>query len=216
MPKKVYKKKFVRKPRNKSYRSTWAGSSKGLAKQALKTAKWVATLVNAEYKYFAYDQSGQTFDYNGVVLSLLGPAQGVAVNQREGDSIKMKNLTIRGDIIKGSVNAIVRIIIFRDKDNDIASAANFLQTTASALAPYSYKNENNKFDTNTIYDRTISLTDMYPQHKFDMNFKIPFHVHFTAGTTTVKMNDIKILFISNLSINYPQVVFTSRISYVDN
>lgn len=207
---------YVKRNRQRNY--SYKGNTYiDYAKKALKVATYVAGLVNAETKYSTYDVVGTAVTNTGSILELFNPPQGVGADQREGDSVKTKNITIRGNIYNGAIagaNTIVRTIYFIDKENNITSAADLLQLTGTANAPFSEKNENNKYDTKILYDKTYTTSTYTPIKTFDDVIQLDAHVHFEAGTTTVDNNAIKVCIISDTA----GAVYSlhSRVTYMDN
>lgn len=215
---KMYKKKYQRRGKKKVYRRRRQASGwMGTAAKALSIARRVATLVNAESKYYEYSSTGLAPDYNGTILELCKPGQGVTSSQREGDSIKLKNLTFRGQIVIGNTNELVRIIVFKDKENTIASGAAILQGTGTTLAVLGNKNQDSKFDSKVLFDRTYTMdTANTPMIKFNINLKLDFHTNFEAGTQTASQNALKMLIINQSSASGLLVRVDSYVTYLDN
>jgi len=213
--KKTYRKKTYRKKRYPRKTGTnWAS----IAKTALKTAKWVAGIINAEFKYNLASASLVTPTWNGTVNTLCDPIQGNGVDQREGDSIKMKDIVVRGVIDYNTLGVaeMIRVIIFIDKQNTITTASQLLQTVGVYLATESEKNEDNKFNTKTLYDKTFMVSANKPQTKFKWVSKLGFHTHFNKGSATINTNALKICYISQnptYSAKYSHII---RCGYVDN
>jgi len=213
-----YNRRYKRRRPARRYRrkgNNWIG----LAKKAFKTAKWVAGLVNAESKYDDTTSSNTNVDYNGTVVTLCNPAQGTSVNQREGDSIKMQNLTLRGScyLQGGLTGSVFRMIIYLDKENIITAASDLLQVTGSSASVYSPKFQDTKFQSKVLYDKVFMLdTVNMTQYKFDINLKIDKHVNFTAGSTAIRDGALKMCFISNVTGTVPGVQYYSRVTYLDN
>lgn len=207
------RRKFTRRPQNK-----W-GNALAVAKQALKTATWVAGMVNAESKHFDYTVSAATANYTGTIVTLCEPAQGISDSQREGDSIKMQNLTFRANIARVA-DDIVRLIIFFDKTNIITTGAMMLENNGTALAVLSGKEEDNKFNSKILYDRTFVLTGANTSnYKIDKVIKINQHVQFAEASTTIKTGALKMLIIgsyANASGNNATYNVVSRCTYLDN
>lgn len=213
MARKIYrKKKIQRKPQN------FLQKALPVAKKALKVAKFVAGIINAEYKYQEASVSLQVPTWNGTLYTLCTPAQGAGATARNGDSLKMMNLTMRGVIDYNTLGIaeMVRLIIFIDKQNIITTGAQFLQYTGVYMATSSPKNEGNKFDTKVLYDRIFPVSLYKPQYKFTINMKLNSHVHFAAGTTTIENGALKLLFISQNPTNSPRFSYITRVTFVDN
>lgn len=198
-------------------RKTWANSNWGtVAKKAFRIATKVAKFVNAEYKYYEFAQTAQTLDYNGAMWTLFNPAQGTSVNQRDGDSVKMVNLTIEGSIVRNGIDDIVRLIIYKDREMTTSVPSDLMENVADPQVVFSNKNQDNKFNTKILVDRKFTITSNSPLHRFNIVRKIPYHVHWTAGTTTIKNNGIRIMLFSQQSTGGSKVTYHSRISYLDN
>ena len=140
----VYTKRYKRNYRKKSYRKKKSSGTNwgSVAKTALKTAKWVAGLVNAEYKYFDVSPSLPIAStYNGYITGpLCAPPQGTDVESRTGDSIKMVNMTLRMIINYNGANyENIRVIIVHDKENSIVNVSDFLDITGTSMAILSPK-----------------------------------------------------------------------------
>lgn len=214
----VYRKKRYYK--NKNTNKTVSGTDWGsIAKTALKTAKWVAGLVNAEYKYYDVSPSLPIAStYNGYITGpLCAPPQGVDVESRTGDSIKMVNLTMRLLFQYNGTNfENIRVIIFHDKENSITNVSDYLQLTGSIMSVLSPKNQVNQYDTKTIFDKTYAISANRPQVLVEKVFKLDMHEHFQASTTTVKNNAIKMIIIGQQAAAGTLFNYFSKITYLDN
>lgn len=215
----VFKKKSRRTFKKRSYKKrsyrsnpTWGGT----AKRALKIAMGVAKLVNAETKFFDINQTVVASNYNGTIAELCLPTQGVSAIQREGDSIKMKNLTWRGMITYNGQNELVRLIIFIDNQNTITTGAQLLQTVGLANAPFSPKQVDNKYDSKILLDREYMITINDPIVKVDFGLEIDTHLHFNYAAATVDKNDLKYCIISQTNVTGATYSFYSRVTYMDN
>lgn len=186
--------------------------------KALRLATKVAGFVNTEFKYYENESMGNIITYNGVIFpNLCIPAQGVTVNQREGDSIKAKTMTMQGTVLLNSTAVeIVRIIVFVDKMNTITTPTQFWEDIGSTLSVLSNKNQDNKYNTKILCDKSFTVDTYHPLHKFKFVCKIDRHIHFTAGTTTITDNDIKMFVIGQTVTNGSFFSYHSHISYVDN
>lgn len=216
----VYTKRYRRYRKTYKRRPKRSGTNWGsVAKTALKTAKWVAGLVNAEYKYWDVSPSlpiASTF--NGYITGpLCAPPQGVDVESRTGDSIKMVNLTMRLLFQYNGANfENIRVIIFRDKENSIVNVSDYLDITGSIMSVLSPKNQINQYDTKTIFDKTYAISENRPQVLVEKVFKLDMHEHFQASTTNVKNNAIKMIIIGQQATAGTLFNYFSKITYLDN
>lgn len=199
-------------------------TSKGSAGyRALTLARKLADAVNIEYK----TQIGTGTvnpTYSGTVVDLTSLiAQGSANGARIGDSLKLQNLTIRFYLEMDSTpasNEQHRVIIYRDQQNAITSGALMLQTTGNIFAPISVKNADNKYSSNILLDRHMTFANYaggQVSRRFDVVIPLNFHVHYAAGTSTVKDNALKILFISDtVAASITAVRYYAQMSYTDD
>ena len=217
----VYTKRYKRNYRKKSYRKKKSSGTNwgSVAKTALKTAKWVAGLVNAEYKYFDVSPSLPIAStYNGYITGpLCAPPQGTDVESRTGDSIKMVNMTLRMIINYNGANyENIRVIIVHDKENSIVNVSDFLDITGTSMAILSPKNQINQYDSKTILDKTYGVSGNRPQVIIEKVIKLDMHTHFQASTTTVKNNAIKLIVIGQQPTGGASFQYFSKITYLDN
>ena len=214
----VYRKKRYYK--NKNTNKTVSGTDWGsIAKTALKTAKWVAGLVNAEYKYYDVSPSSLIAStYSGYITGpLCAPPQGVDVESRTGDSIKMVNMTLRMLLQYNGTNfENVRVIVFIDKENTITNVSDYLDTIGTTSSVLSPKNQVNQYDSKTIMDKTFAISANRPQAIIQKVFKLNLHEHFQASTTTVKNNAIKMIVIGQQPSAGSLFQYFSKITYLDN
>lgn len=185
----------------------------------LKKVKQLADAVNIEYKEFEVN-ANPTPDYNGAIVQLCSPAQGIQFGQRVGDSIKVQTLTIRGRVVAGPTLAeSVRIIVFIDKQNQIVTGADMLDNTGTIYATLGGKFEDTKYRSQILFDRTFDVSPGYrPIINFSEVLQIDTHTHFSAGSTTIRDNALKQMVISNLASGSAtaQVVWCSYASYTDD
>lgn len=181
--------------------------------------KKIADAVNIEYKEYEV-KANPTPDYNGAIVNLCVPAQGTANSQRIGDGFKMQNLTFRGYVKAGpTLHESIRVLIFIDKQNQITTGADLLDNTGTGYATLSSKNEDNKYMSRVLYDRTFQVSPGYrPIIHFEGVIPIDLHQHFQAGTTTIKDNALKQMVISDLASGTASatVVWCSYVSYTDD
>lgn len=189
-----------------------------IAKNALKTAKFVKKLINAETKYYERDITNQVVLNTGYADYMFAPAQGVSVNEREGDSVKMKNLILKGTIKLNPTQTfgLIRMIIWIDKENLIQTPSQLLESTGNSHSILENKNQNNKFKSKILLDRRYILNSDSPIKFFEINLKLETHIQFQAGTTITENNMPRIMFISQDTSNGPVVDTHAHITYVDN
>lgn len=214
--KKNYKKKMVKKQAPPSTLSKVSS----IAQNALKIASFVKSIVNVEFKFWDNAASLAAQDWNGGLSDLILPAQGTNVNQRTGDSIKLKTLTLRYSWERNPLTSlnqdICRIVIFLDKQNSITTGAQFFTAVGTLNAPFQSKNPDTKFETKTLYDQICSVDQYHPITTKQIVIDLEDHVHFNTGTTNIDHNAIKMLLICQSPTNGSQFSYNSRVTYIDN
>lgn len=200
-----------------------------VARKAFIGVKRLRGLVNAERKQFDLIVSASSISSLGGISNLCLVPVGDDVGQRNGRSIYLRNIAIRGMIEMHTTptqqNNFVRIILFRD-NNDVGVAAlgpavsDYLTTTGTGnviTSPYNLANIGRFY---TLYDRTFRLTDAaITAVPFKIFRKMNIHVKYSSTATDgVGKNQHYLLMVSSevSGSNVPTVAFTSRISYYDN
>lgn len=193
------------------------------ANRALALVNNVRRFINVEVK--RHDTTGNTtIPAGGTIIGLSDMAQGDGITNRDGDSVKLLNLTTRLDF-RGSPASIlatyVRVIIFRGKQEDQSgfSATEILES-ADHLSPKSWEN---RFKTKILQDRTYQLMDpepttgSYAGSKYvTMVTKLHGHVNYATGTTAIENGGLYCLFVTSATANQPTVDYYHRLTFTDN
>lgn len=188
-----------------------------LASKAWEGVKMLKDVVNTEYKYFDVAENNVNVDYNGYLPGLCTPGQGDTDSQRDGDRLKMQNLTFRAQLKRNGADADIRVIILMDKQVKVASASDVLESTgAAANATISPKNYDKRYQTRILYDRRWQLSTDRPQIDITFTKQLNMHTQFSAGTTTITSGKLMAIFISNINASTPQISYYSRVTYTDN
>ena len=187
-----------------------------MAYKGFKAAMTLKKLINVEFKHVDFNATISP-DFNGTLHFLNDSGQGTSDTTRVGDSILNKHTSIRGKIARGSLNCVVRIIIFKDKTN-IMTTPTLLQDTGSVFSPLSMRDRDHRKNYTIIKDITYSLDSERPQLAFDYEFDNNDHTKFEAGSLTINTNSYRVLFISDQvgGASAPIITYTRRHSFVDN
>lgn len=193
-----------------------------VAHKAWTTAKYIAGLVNVETKIYdtgLISLSNTQFSNAGVVTYLSGVGQGADYNQRNGNSIKAQYQNIYAGLVRGSADSMVRVILFRDREQRQAlPAVSDVLESVDVRSNYNHNNLN-RF---TIMKDDVKILDTYhPYQLFTYNRPLKTHVYYNGTGATIASadeNSIFILFLSETSsgANSPTANFNSRLGYVDN
>lgn len=102
--------------------SSWASNAPALARTALKTAKWVASLVNTEYKVRDRTIAMSLDNLQYQIVPLTDIAQGDDATQRNGRSVLIKSLYLQLKLKLSTPTiwdaGVARIMLIRDNTCD--------------------------------------------------------------------------------------------------
>ncbi len=197
-------------PRSMKFKKKTAGQ------KALKKVNKI--LKGIEHKYHDRRIDIDDITYNGSILLLDAVPQGDGDSLRDGDSLFWKNMSIRLNMFSVA-DCIIRVIVFLAKDPLITSVTRFLQNVGDEEAPFSPREHDYMRNGKTLYDRTFVL-DTAKTLAVDITKFVPINkkCQFNAASTTVNMNGLKLILISNVigpSI-LPSVRGWIRTTYTDN
>lgn len=181
----------------------------------------IASLVNSEAKFIDNVNSTVATDSGAVFpLTLLG--QGDTDENRNGNSILLKDLILRGRVVINSNSttgtAHCRRIIFVDTACQGATpAVTDVLDTATPLSPL---NMNNSKRFVILHDENISVMTGGRQFVLQKKYlKLPFHVKYIGTGSTVAsqgLNGVFMLEISSEASNQPTMTSNIRIKFYDN
>lgn len=186
---------------------------------ALKTAKFVADLVNAEYKDRELILNDTASNNVGTVYSLLPSIpQGTAVHERIGDSIKLQRMTIRFTLTRNSaaIAQTYRMILFRGKnEGGVAYTPGMILQYQDILSP---KTEDTKFNTKFLIDKTYTL-DSAKANILTRTWNVPlnWHCNFQTGSpVNIKDGGLYLMCLQSGTNNSPSNHMIYKITYTDN
>lgn len=174
-----------------------------------------------EFKEYQYLQNASV-DYSGTVATLFtnGPNQGDTYNSRDGTKIFVTSIDIRGQVITGGLDAIIRVIILNDFNNTISAVNDYIESAyvSSVSATLAFREHQEKALAKCLYDKTFSINEGDPWRLFSKKIPINKTCIFNegTGTQTCIKNNIKVLVVSNLvSANLPSYGIMYKINFVD-
>lgn len=178
----------------------WMGQASGaisLASRAFKLAKFVASVVNVEYKKndVAVTSGYQAHSATGSVTLLTGIAQGDTSETRNGNSIRSKSISIKGSLVAGSTTNEARYILFIDKvSSGVAPAITDLLESDGVFARYNDDFAGSRFII--LEDKRITMgfndtTNHYAGGKMNVPFSMfkKLHNHCKYDSTTAGQSD---------------------------
>ncbi len=206
---------------------TYVGDAWSLAKRTAVGLNEIRKLINVEHKYNDR-QNSLTCTQAGNVQLLTNIGQGDDINQRDGDSIKLQSIKIRGYIrldAAATLSSAVRVLLVRDLQNPGATitGADLIQQASSVYAPVSHYNFINGVNLQNrftvIYDEVQTVDPSNPLVVFDYESKHDCHVFFRGtGTafTDCAAGAVFLVVFSDATVNLPIATFTTRVLFTDN
>jgi len=203
-----------------------------MAAKALSMAKFLASVINVEHKFKDTVYSRTAIYSTAVITHISGIAQGDGQNARNGDSVKLSSVNLRGLITVGSTIAptstvnirTVRVMLINDKVSDGAppSLTDILDnsTLPNVYARYNPDNAGGRF--RVLYDKRIVVSATTNCVRFNCYRKLKHHLKFTGGAssqTDASIGHLYVLLVSDdnsIDTNTPEVEFNSCIRYIDN
>jgi len=215
--KKSYKgkyKKLASKWYNKKY------SVGDIAMKALKGVNYIRTLVNSEMKLFTQQNSAVAQTYNGNVIQLTNITQGDDTSQRNGRSILINYLQLRGVFTKGTGNDVLRYMIVRDKMQTGTAPAvdQILQTIGTTLAPFAPLDTSFAGRFQVLDTGMVTFSADHPTFVYKKFIRLNKHCKWqtTADGGGTMEGHIYFISLSNVATNSCTVEFVSRVGYRDN
>ncbi len=211
-----YRKKYKKYRRN-GKKKRFSTSYKTMAYKGYQMGKKAMKYLNTEHKHFD-TQVQAIFTDAGVIATLNLIPQGDTDTTRDGDSIKMMSLTLRGACFN-TVSSNIRIIIFHDKQDQVLIPADLLEAAyfASVNATNAPKNYDYRFRSKILFDRNFALSaNGKNQYNFHKQIKLLIRTQFDAGTTNITTGALKVCYIGDQPVTFPAMNIVYRLTFVDN
>lgn len=201
--------------------SAYGRDAWSLAKRTAAGLNEIRKLINVEEKYVDYNftsnptQTG-TVDYVSAIV------QGLDVNQRVGDSIKLQGIELNYGITASGADAFVRVLLVRDMENagSTPTVANILEVNATAKTVFSAKNFLNRNRFSVLYDETTALTALSDTRcSYTVTIPIEKHVKYrgtTAAGGSAAEGSIYWLAITDLTTLQPSIPVYMRMMFTDD
>lgn len=212
--KKTYRKKYVKKAQP-------TNTYTGLAMKALKMAVKLKGIINSEKKTINQTVYNSTITTTAGVTLLTGIAQGDTETTRDGNSVLLKSIELKGHLSYGAASGtVVDMFIIEDKKAVNGTSPTFAQAfDGSPSNQNCWKNmafenrfvykwhkrfvQDNNIDTIPI-DETLYLGDNH-------------HLKWTSTLSTDTENGHYYLYTwSNKAVDPPVVYMDNRLRYYDN
>lgn len=168
---------------------------------------------------------GTAWDYNGLIVPLTDAiSQGTNAQQRVGNKIMPKSLTVRYKLQTPTTNSVtVRMVLFQWFEASVPTGADIINTAGSSSSPFQPSNVDNKSLFKILSDDLIYLNQVIAGVSYQQCGKIFVSgnrlrpISFVSGATTQKNGGIYCLFISDLAAGATNGLATvlSSLTYTD-
>lgn len=212
-----------KEPVGQYFQDAWS-----LARRTATGLNEIRKLINVEMKYID-SYSILTPTYTGLPVYLHPIAQGDNVSDREGDSIKVQSLEMRGFVQWNDAvdHNIARILVVRDMQNlgALPAASDVLANSgggSAVVCPYNFingKEINKRFSV--LFDEIVTVCNGTVVVPFSYTTALDRHVYFRGASATVDdaaAGSIYCICLSNQATGgtAPTVNFATRLIYTDN
>ncbi len=197
----------------------------GDAAKALKLAKYVKGLVNVEYKQINVQSTNVSIGTSAVHNELTNLLQGHEDTQRDGNSIRLKSIHIKGFIktITSSSKNVVRLVVVLDKQTNQAQAAfsDIFFDNSAGDAVISDRNIDNTRRFTLLWDKVIVLEASSSAGTRYFNFykKLNMPIRYDGNAndiTDLTQNSLQFIQVSDTVSSTPIITFHARLRYLDN
>lgn len=218
-----YKKRYRKRRSNAPSVGGCASLGLSYAKKALSYSKYLRTLLNVEYKYFDTSKPIAEVLNTGVITPLTHIPQGDTVSTRDGDSVRAKMLSIKGNMLGSSGGLALQpitIIVFQWFDSSAPAVGDILGPGApNPISPLN-RTRTDKFKVLMRKQWVLSNMPANPDNikQYSQAIKLNTHVKWNAtGAANVESGHFYVLEISDATTTVcPQTRFIARVSYIDN
>lgn len=214
------RRRYTRRRRRYPRKGNGATDYIKMAKAAYSGVNYLRSIVNVEKKFHNASGVVNPDNVTGIFQCLNLIAQGDGPSSRDGNSLKTMKIfvNLNCSINASAASTALRIVLFVDKEaNGLTPTISDIFSAASVTSNYNH-NESSRFFT--LSDKTMVLTQQASQGRYMKVYRrLGFHIHFdgTAATVAnVQDNNIWLFFISDESVNLPQIAYNSQLIYVDN
>jgi len=179
----------------------------------------IKRLINAEVKVFDAAGANITPTTTGTITDLTSAiAQGVADNQRVGDSLKVLRLSINAQFSMNSTangTQFCWVTLCRSHD-EIMTAAQLNTLDANAYAYLGNPPPDYKDQYRMLWQRRLVVDPEHQSILVMADIKLNDHVQFNGGGATVNSGCLFMGIWSSSTTNNPDFGYVLRVEYVDN
>lgn len=185
--------------------------------------KYIRSLVNVEYKKFDGAVASTVGTTPFLALAPCSVSQGDTDQQRNGNSIRLKSLLIKGQFLlnpSATTTQMCRMIVVMDNQQIGDTTPAFSDIIDSGFGNNIYAPLNNETvgRFTVLLDRVYSLQPNGDTLKSLYHYlKMDKHVRFNGpANTDIQKNGIYVYCVSNDNTNLPSLQLVSRTTFIDN
>ncbi len=194
-------------------------------KQALREVRKLKSKISVEKKAFFQNLPAIPALTAAICTHVTAVAQGDDFDERDGNMIKLTSVSLKGQLLGGGGGtSLVRIVLFRDNDNQGAPAAiTDLWNNSTAYSQNDHRlvapNPQRRFTI--LADKSYRVGSATVNDNFNVPFSISRKVtnkcYFTGTASSDEgKGSIWMIIGSNLASNLPTVVGTMKCTYTDS
>lgn len=193
-----------------------------MASKAIKGVNYIRGLVNSEMLKQDFSTSSALDIATGVVTHLTAFAIGDDDFNRTGNSIYVRHIYSRGEIVMDSAatSTTVRLMLVQDTQQvgDTSPVVNdIIGGTDNSFKVYRPLNADTVGRFSILYSRNFILNSQRPSVLFNIRKTMRLHVRYNGtATTDIQRNGLYLVAFSNEATNTPDISSITRVSYHDN
>lgn len=198
-------------------------SAMDVASLALKKASRLKALLNVEYKHHDVVTNTQLIQDTPSIQSLTAVSQGDTTLTRDGNSVKMTSLYVKGTLTLNATGSsdVCRVMLVRSKRPTAPTASVIFDTTSTLNEVFSFRNINATDYVDVLYDRCFSLTDSGSNKIVPLQIYLnkKMHLKWDVGTDTASYGHIYLVLCgTNPAAGSAGTIidYQSRLRFVDN
>lgn len=175
-----------------------------------------------ELKYFDTSNAQQYVDYDGIIHDLCEPPQGTTFQQRSGDEILVKSVTIRGHLNYTANWSNALVVLFWDDQDVITLPSQIMAYTGSVnqyLNPISPVAFPFRDDSRILAYKMLHVDSNRQMHSFRIHKRLNRKMIFAPSSVTQTANSLKMLVIGdsiNTDVARPKITYVTRTLYTDD
>lgn len=156
----------------------------GTAVKALSLAKTAIGLLNAEHKFIDSPISGVNIPSTGSITLLSATAEGDGASQRNGRSIKLKDMYLRFELNRGTVDNLARVLVVRQTmtNGAVPPLADLFADSTNVMSGYNKEFMGQQYQI--LHDSFHTITTDSPLKFFKKKIFLNSHEKFQGSGAT--------------------------------